>query len=158
MTLAEWLLEQIADDEADATPRTVIVSGGEPADEVPNCIGAVGHGCPDGWMLDGKGKPHHWWLEPEPWSQIVAHQLTHAYPDQVFRLAECASKRAIVALHYAAATYQRKNGRLLKTPTGWYCDECQWDEGPVGEYPCTTLRLLAVPYADRPGYDEAWRL
>ncbi|MCX4231970.1 DUF6221 family protein [Streptomyces ortus] len=24
-------------------------------------------------------------------------------------------------------------------------------------YPCKTLRLLALPYADRPGYDESWR-
>lgn len=25
------------------------------------------------------------------------------------------------------------------------------------DYPCPTLRLLAAPYSDRPGYQEAWR-
>jgi hypothetical protein len=25
------------------------------------------------------------------------------------------------------------------------------------DWPCLTLRLLALPYADRPGYREEWR-
>ncbi|MEU3683745.1 DUF6221 family protein [Streptomyces sp. NPDC030592] len=27
----------------------------------------------------------------------------------------------------------------------------------ITQYPCPTLRLLALPYADRPGYREEWR-
>ncbi|WP_406365238.1 DUF6221 family protein [Streptomyces sp. NBC_00645] len=39
---------------------------------------------------------------------------------------------------------------------GWVCDTC--DNGEVDQtFPCPTLRLLALPYADRPGYREEWR-
>ncbi|MFI8531784.1 DUF6221 family protein [Streptomyces aquilus] len=39
---------------------------------------------------------------------------------------------------------------------GWVCDTC--DNGEVEQtFPCLTLRLLALPYADRPGYREEWR-
>ena len=159
MTLVEFLEARIAEREKSATPRTVCVSGGRPAPEVPNCIGPRGTGdCPEQWTLEGHGKPSRWWMAPEVQAAIRVHEMTHATAEQRFILAECASKRAILELHYAAATYQRKNGRKLKTPTGWYCDECQWDEGPAGEYPCTTLRLLALPYIDHPDFDEAWLL
>lgn len=37
------------------------------------------------------------------------------------------------------------------------CTSAQaWDE-KAGESNCLTLRLLAPPYADRPGYREEWR-
>ena len=39
-------------------------------------------------------------------------------------------------------------------PADW-CG-CCGAEYLVG-YPCDTLRLLALPYADRPGYHEEWR-
>jgi len=40
------------------------------------------------------------------------------------------------------------------------CTECgqgyeMHDWGPA--YPCATVRLLALPYADRPGYRDEWR-
>ncbi|MVO84166.1 hypothetical protein GPA10_05115 [Streptomyces sp. p1417] len=39
---------------------------------------------------------------------------------------------------------------------GWACTTC--DNGEVEQvFPCPTLRLLALPYADRPGYREEWR-
>jgi len=39
---------------------------------------------------------------------------------------------------------------------GWVCDTC--DNGEVEQvFPCPTLRLLALPYDDRPGFLEAWR-
>lgn len=57
-------------------------------------------------------------------------------------LAECAAKRAIIALHEAA---------------GVDCRTC----GTAGEhgvdYPCETLRALALPDADHPDYREEWR-
>lgn len=38
---------------------------------------------------------------------------------------------------------------------GWVCSTC--DNGDVDQtFPCPTLRLLALPYADRPGYREEW--
>jgi hypothetical protein len=39
---------------------------------------------------------------------------------------------------------------------GWVCTTC--DNGEVEQvFPCPTLRILALPYADRPDFQEAWR-
>ena len=72
-------------------------------------------------------------------------------------LADCAAKRKIVEAHSRAggaedATYPESAND---------CKSCGWgDNWEVVEYgvvyPCLTLRLLAVPYADRPGYNPAW--
>lgn len=35
---------------------------------------------------------------------------------------------------------------------GGTCSACSWQDAP-----CTTVRLLALPYADRDGYREEWR-
>jgi pyrimidine deaminase RibD-like protein len=58
-----------------------------------------------------------------------AHIARH---DPARVLADVAAKRAIVALHP--------------------CDDCG-----MGNDPCSTLRLLAQPYAEHPDYDEEWR-
>ena len=47
-------------------------------------------------------------------------------------LRECEAKRAVVELHP--------------------CDDCG-----MGDDPCRTLKILALPYADHPDYREAWR-
>ncbi|MET7458502.1 DUF6221 family protein [Streptomyces sp. NPDC005574] len=53
---------------------------------------------------------------------------------------------------------------------GWRCSTCaneetfdddadgnrEWSRGGK-DFPCPTLRLIAAPYADRPGYREEWR-
>jgi hypothetical protein len=58
-------------------------------------------------------------------------------------LAECAAKRRIVDLHRDARGD---------------CYSCSGDHGsdPTAA-PCETVRELALPYADHPDYDEAWR-
>ncbi|HZF92056.1 DUF6221 family protein [Streptomyces sp.] len=39
---------------------------------------------------------------------------------------------------------------------GWVCTTC--DTGEVEQvFPCPTLRILALPYADRSGYRDEWR-
>lgn len=83
------------------------------------------------------------------------------YSDRV--LAEVEAKRRILDLHVISS---RKTDRPPFDPyTGQpqpdeyevECATCGW----AGEDPtaaCTTLRLLAPPYADRPGgYREEWR-
>ena len=67
-------------------------------------------------------------------------------------VAECDAKRRIIELH-----------REIETPPfDGYCAICQ-DPGGVGlestvvRYPCLTLSLLALPYADREGFDPTWR-
>jgi hypothetical protein len=54
-----------------------------------------------------------------------------------FRLAEVDAKRRILDEH---------------AERGGTCTACSWQGAP-----CHTVRLLALPYADRPGYQEGWR-
>jgi len=74
---------------------------------------------------------------------IIAAWANRHSPARV--LAECAAKRAIVALHQSFEA------------RGYECLTC----GTVGEYgvdwPCDTLRALALPYADHADYLEEWR-
>lgn len=58
----------------------------------------------------------------------------YASPTFAHMLAECEAKRRIIA-------------------------RCEWELVRVGQrgFAEDTLRLLALPYADRPGYDESWR-
>lgn len=66
-------------------------------------------------------------------------------------LADIAAKRAIVQLHRETDWF---------SPSKLGCEICHDDPswGPdVIEGPCATLRLLASAYADRPGYDAAWK-
>jgi hypothetical protein len=75
-------------------------------------------------------------------------RLTHAArwrPDAV--RAHCAARRRIVELHTNA-----------ETPT--ICPACHYEAGydTLPELaPCPTLRLLALPYADYPGYRQEWK-
>lgn len=69
---------------------------------------------------------------------LVAHVVEHD-PARVLR--EIDAKRRIVAEH---DTEGWKTGDRVR--------DCQWTGRP-----CQTLRLLALPYADRPGYHEEWR-
>jgi hypothetical protein len=71
-------------------------------------------------------------------------------------LAECEAKRRIVALH-------GDGGHTVGWTKDVYggvdhaCLECgTFDEYGV-EWPCTTLRILALLYTDHPDYVEEWR-
>ena len=60
-------------------------------------------------------------------------------------LAECGAKRRILALHASGQPW---------------CECGVWDtteHGEPGYEICPTLRLLALPYADHPDYDQEWR-
>lgn len=63
-------------------------------------------------------------------------------PARVLR--EIDAKRQVLALHHRA---QPKWCAACDIPAGF--------PGPPDG--CATLRLLALPYADRPGYREEWR-
>lgn len=60
--------------------------------------------------------------------------------------AECESKRRIVEIHRP-----HDYGDLIA------CEVCADLSGEVEPWPCPTLRYLAMPYADRDGYDPEWR-
>ena len=58
-------------------------------------------------------------------------------------LAEVDAKRSIAGLHM---------------PIDGLCPECRYRRpNTPAPAPCPTLRLLALPYADRPGYRAEWR-
>jgi hypothetical protein len=69
------------------------------------------------------------------WAGVAEHIVAHD-PARVLR--EIDAKRRILAEHAL---------------NGWVCTTC--DNGQVEQvFPCPTLCLLALPYADRPGYRE----
>jgi len=94
----------------------------------------------------GESKPGH---TPIPigrmWDPPTAQFIAANDPTRV--LAEVQAKRRILELHEGAhecSTYDYTGD----------IDNCTWVEG---EDSCSTVRLLALSYADRPGYDESWR-
>ncbi|NUV54536.1 hypothetical protein G6W51_16790 [Streptomyces coelicolor] len=78
------------------------------------------------------------------WAGVAEHIVVH---DPARVLSEIDAKRQIIALHHQLEDAQE----MLD-----FCATCDVT-GKYPEYPCTTLRLLALPYADRPGYKESWR-
>jgi hypothetical protein len=114
MTLTEFLLARIAEDEAHWEHLKQILAG------------APSHSMVRGEQFNfaaGDGEP------PVP---FVPRKL----------LAECDAKRRIVELHEAP-----NRPDYLRS----YCVACG------DSFPCPTLRLLALPYADHPDYQPEWR-
>lgn len=67
-------------------------------------------------------------------------------PEQV--LEDLAAKQRIVRQH---THYETEVLTADDEENVTLCRECMVD------FPCDTLRLLALPFAAHPGYDEAWR-
>ena len=143
-TLADWLLVQIAEDERRARA----------AGNVKFWKDDIGRS----WIESPHGRVD---LDEGSMPLTVAMLMNHVVMHLPARvLAECESKRLIVEEH-------------TPKPPLWevdYCPRCRSDEEiDVGsydqvhmvpdsvEFPCSTLRALAVPYADRPGFREEWR-
>ncbi|MFJ9374419.1 DUF6221 family protein [Streptomyces sp. NPDC101455] len=82
------------------------------------------------------------------WTGIAEHIVEHD-PERVLR--EVAAKRQLVQAH---AKDDHFDGCTI-------CDSgnnsCGCMCGSHWTYPCDTIKILALPYADRPGYQEAWR-
>lgn len=149
--LALWLGEQLDEDERialtwPADQRSWVEYGDrrlEYASGASEGVSAVNvkADAPLGWeriyvKRDGIGLADH----------IAAHD-----PARVLR--EIDAKRKLVDEH--------KPGIQKGWPNmGRHCLSCTgvrvWDES-LNESNCLTLRLLALPYADRPGYEESWR-
>jgi hypothetical protein len=88
----------------------------------------------DVWVCDGH--------EVEPFSVQVVF-------DPAQELADVAAKRMILDAHESLWT----TGPLpLRSAPA--CKTCSSE---VEGWPCTTLRLLAQPYAEHPDYDESWK-
>lgn len=71
-------------------------------------------------------------------------------------LAECEAKRRIVALHPPRwAVVYRDSERLLAMAFDQESVKVEAASGPVYD---PEVRVLALPYADHPDYDEEWAL
>jgi hypothetical protein len=81
-------------------------------------------------------------------SEQRARHIAEHDPARVLR--EIDAKRQLVELHHPELIEVTNADRDERS--GYWCFEC--DSEP---FPCRTLRLLALPYAGRPGYREAWR-
>jgi hypothetical protein len=137
MTLAEFLLARIAEDEAvaQAAIRPEPVKGWSPP-RVDDGRWATDHGMYEE-RVEGIGITIY---DEGGHSVEQAEHIARYDPARV--LADCEAKRRIVALHGAD-----KWGR--------FCLTCDDEESDVPErcpvdYPCSTLRALALPYADHP--------
>jgi Family of unknown function (DUF6221) len=102
--------------------------------------------------------------EDEEWAASLMGREVLWPEDQRYLLAEwnkrtrslCDMKRQIVQRHH------QRGEALSCAECGGYTATTTDAQGVVHHgyvipWPCPTLRLLAVPYADRPGYDPTWR-
>lgn len=86
-------------------------------------------------------------------------------------VAECEAKRRVVELHHSVP-YTNAEFGIVDAQVCWVChsrmdspvDDDGEDLDDDWQYPlvqdrapCKTLRLLALPYADRPGYLQEWQ-
>jgi hypothetical protein len=82
--LVDFVMLRLEEQSYAAVPNCVVVSGGAPAPEVPNCIGPSFKGdCPERWTME----PHPsaepgWYRTPEVQGKILAHRLTHMSREQ----------------------------------------------------------------------------
>lgn len=132
--LAEFLLARIAEDKEVAggslPPRKWAYKA------YGNRLGGQVLGISEDWRGTG-------------FQQVSEHIARH---DPARVLAECEAKRRIVESHEDAGKSWSRSGGIEHA-----CSMCGTaDEYPV-EWPCLTLRLLALPYADHPDYDQSWR-
>lgn len=148
--LVQWLGKQLDADERDAEARRGIFPSPGVDDD-----GAVWlHVRPGGNAVivgyrdpaagyDDMAKLRNWAGAEGGWTQ-----------ERVLR--EIDAKRQLVKRHSSAVL--RAGGGAQYYDTQTVCRSCEPDhQFPEGSWPCPTLRLLALPYADRPGYREDWR-
>jgi len=129
MDLSDFLLARIADDERAAQSEWDWM--------------IERHG-PDFWSTgEGAVMDSEWSLETDRDATL------HVSPRRV--LAECGAKRRIVELH-REELIERLDDEFPGTP---YDALCVVDND---DFPCTTLRLLALPYAEHPDYDPEWKV
>jgi hypothetical protein len=84
---------------------------------------------------------------------FAAYDMEESFRRRV--LAECAAKRRIVELHQPTAMLVELTEPGRRVPV---CQTCGYPDDKYGtEWPCGTLRILAQPYADRPGFPDEWR-
>lgn len=110
--------------------------------------------CPEGMVHDPAYTGRGWrYLAVGPYCRTLDDIGVHiARWDPARVLAEVEAKRRILDEHQPVHGYD---------PNGPVCSTCGepgnlGDETAVVRWPCPTVRLLALPYADRAGYQAEW--
>jgi hypothetical protein len=138
--LVEFLRARLDEDEADAaaaSPGPWHVNAEQ--DEV---LAADGITVADGFALSNQ--------------QLRATACHIARHDPARVLREVEAKRQVLKLHERATLRAGGGAKYFDTTT--VCRSCEPSyQFPELSWPCTTLRLFALPYADHPEYRDDWR-
>lgn len=155
MTLTEFLLARIAEDEA--SMRGVLAMDAR-TERAPEDFGK--------YVVDPIIGPYGGQSQIRDVARGL-HLARFGSPTRV--LAECEAKRRIVELHFeryslrAPVTDNKIDVCDICGPFDWPFIEVdgEWVQSPSPSggtfHPCQTLRLLGQVYGDHPDYDEAWR-
>lgn len=144
--LATWLLAQIAEDERHAS--VLVASIGGPDSPFGNVVSST--------FSLSKGERYSEGFN-DITEAVQAWIAENGKPRDPFRLAECDAKRRILDLH--ADNRHLYNGRAYGDCVLCADGVSTGDFGSNVEHPpwpCDTIHALALPYSDRPGYDEEW--
>lgn len=154
--LIQFLCDRLNEDEAAALPwpedqrnwevrgARYVTYAASPAQEQVTAINVGGDGAL-GWERIS--------VKRDSEQKLGEHIARH---DPARVLHEIDAKRQLVKLHGRATL--RAGGGAQHYATATVCRSCEPDlQFPELSWPCATLRLLALPYADRPGYHEEWR-
>lgn len=145
MTLVEFLLARLSEDEAAAKNATWSRWSAEGVWQ-PDGAQHWAVGVPD--QDDDAGRPMILFSDGLPNGQADIQFVSRFDPARV--LAECDNKRRIIAMHKA---------RGVQGVEVWTCRRCDHAPVPWDNYitwPCPTLRLLALPYSSHPDYRKEW--
>lgn len=85
------------------------------------------------------------------WAGVAEHIVRH---DPARVLAEVDAKRRLLIVHKRDDRYSFSG--CITCDAG--DNSCGCMGGSAYDYPCETLRVLALPYADHPDYREEWKL
>jgi hypothetical protein len=101
------------------------------------------HTLTEQFMNDSRRKHVRLWRKPVTDTQLSEYAYNDRF-DPARALREVEAKRRIVNLHTRAEDAEGDSRT--------WCPVCGWRE-----FPCLTLRMLALPHADHPDYREEWR-
>jgi hypothetical protein len=101
-------------------------------------------------------------LPPPPdgvpfWLDANGHPICEP---RTFVLADVEAKRRILGEHAEYETSDQWDGPLIGRGQCRRCaewEEVDYDGPPHVDWPCTTLRLLALPHANHPDYRQEWK-
>ena len=151
--LTEFLLARIAEDEAVAQAASSGPWGFDPRDEDLGEDGTVwcAESHPDS-IKNGMQYASTYVAQTSYDGQSWSVHNSNADGEHIARwdparvLAECEAKRRIVVDLHRPVTDGEGD---------WFCD--MLETGAESNWPCETIRLLALPYADHSDYREEWR-